>query len=57
MFLTINIFPEVFGMTLKTVVNRSGNAETIIANLGFVIKETKNEVFVVFPDGVVKIVR
>ena len=57
MFLNINIFPEVFGMTLKTVVNRSGNAETIIANLGFVIKETKNEVFVVFPDGVVKIVR
>ncbi|MHB9095340.1 MAG: hypothetical protein ACYC21_11755 [Eubacteriales bacterium] len=44
-------------MTLKTVVNRSGNAETIIMDLGFVIKETKSEVFVVFPDGMVKIAK
>jgi len=44
-------------MTLTTVVNRSGNAETIIMDLGFVIKETENEVFVVFPDGTVRIAK
>lgn len=32
--------------------NRSGNTENILLNLGFVLKETKDEVFVVFPDGV-----
>lgn len=41
---------------LKTSVkNRLGNTEVIIFNLGSILKETKTEVFVVFPDGVVRI--
>lgn len=44
-------------MAVQTVMNRSGNAEEIIANLGFIIKETKNEVFIVFPDGTVKFIK
>ena len=38
-----------------TVKNRFGNTEKIIPNLGFIVKETNKEVFVVFPDGVVRI--
>jgi len=42
-------------MLIKTTVkNRLGNTEKIITNLGFILKETKTEVFIVFPDGVIK---
>ncbi len=37
-----------------TVKNRLGNTEKIIPNLGFILKETKTEVFIVFPDGVIR---
>ncbi|MBU7006900.1 hypothetical protein [Phosphitispora fastidiosa] len=41
-------------MLTTTVKNRLGNTEKIITTLGFLLKETKTEVFIVFPDGVIK---
>lgn len=42
-------------MLKTTVKNRLGNTEEIILSLGSILKETKTEMFVVFPDGVIRI--
>lgn len=42
-------------MTMTKIVRRSGSAENILLDLGFIIKETSKEMFVVFPDGLVVI--